>query len=53
MIVTRQQNENAKGELTQCVSFWRDRQLQVSKTYTDLKKIEVNDFENLVVTFYL
>ena len=37
------------------VSRWRDPQLQVGENCSDLKKIEVNDFESLLidVTFYL
>ena len=37
------------------VSRWRDPQLQVSENYSDLKKIEVNCFQILLidVTFYL
>ena len=37
------------------VSRWRDPQLQVSENYSDLKKMEVNCFQILLVdvTFYL
>ena len=37
------------------VSRWRDPQLQVSENYTDLKKMEVNSFQILLVdvTFVL